>query len=308
MLDYLYRLSRRWGFLDTWDLLITINIVLFSLVVLLGAFNIELADLLLNAPIYLNIFMLFGIFTIAVYTAISVRSFTLNVPPERVRRDLLSQFSAEEAQLRLQIVTELDNDKKKELMQHLEELRQRHDSLLNENLKREDGTFVTDWREVLLVSRKRLVSEGQRLLERNRKNFKIGILMSFGVIGFLIYYTFVLERIDINDSLGTILATNVPIFSISTVIEGFSLFFLRLYVVGEREFDRNKNELTNIELRLTAGLMMANTTEQNNFDSVANALSKEERNFVLGGSESSGEFNSGKLMKIISKLIGTGTK
>ena len=221
-------------------------------------------------------------------------------------RETLWQLVGKEKEIRLKIETEKNNEKKQELEQQAFALRQEYESLLSENLLRRDGGFVTDWREVLLVSRKRLLNEEQRLLARNRVHLRIGIFMSLIAVSFLIFYMFFRSQYGANDGFGIFFSNPVPVFSIVAIIQSFSFFFLRLYIVGERELDKNKNEITNIELRLTAGLMMASASDNPDLTSLADALSKEQRNLVLDETESSAVLDPHKFIETLLKLASKG--
>ncbi len=82
----------------------------------------------------------------------------------------------------------------------------------------------------------------------------------------------------------------------------FAGFFLRLYALTERVIERNKSDLTNIELRLTAGLMLYEKVNKDNFAILADNISKEDSKFVLGKNESSGGVGTNKITELLSKL------
>lgn len=237
---------------------------------------------------------------------IGLRMLVILSYPKKTKQSAFSRFSDEEKEIRLKIETEKNNEKKQELEQQAFALRQEYESLLSENLLRRDGSFVTDWREVLLVSRKRLMNEEQRLLARNRVHLRIGIFMSLVAVSFLILYMLFRSQFGVNDGFGVFFSNPVPVFSIVAIIQSFSFFFLRLYIIGERELDRNKNEITNIELRLTAGLMMASASDNPDLTSLADALSKEQRNLVLDETESSAVLDSRKFIETLLKLASKG--
>jgi len=52
-----------------------------------------------------------------------------------------------------------------------------------------------------------------------------------------------------------------------------------MYVTSEREITRNRNELTNVELRLTAGIIGSNS--EGVMAELAKSLVAEERNFIF---------------------------
>ncbi len=222
---------------------------------------------------------------------------------EKAKQDAAYQLNNEQRQVVAMILEEKDEEKKQELEQQALGLRQEYESLMSENLRRNDGTFVTDWREVLLVSRKRLSDEEQRLLARNLANLRNGILMALAGIVLPVYYIFVFNEVDPTISVGKFFATYWPIFTIAAIIEIIAIFFLSLYSSNERRLERNKNDLTNIELRLTAGLMLYDKKNGAKFAVLSDTLSKEESNVVLGKNESAGGISTDKVMGLLSKLI-----
>ncbi len=215
---------------------------------------------------------------------------------------VLNRFKVEEAQFRLEIVKESNIERKEWLEQKALEFSQESELLFNRGLLRKDGTFVKDWREVLLVTRKRLVYEEQRLLEDNKENLIGAMWMASLGAGLPAYYIFFVSPAGISGGFGTFFAAYWPIFSVVIIFEIVAIFYLRLYSLVERKIERNKNEITNIELRLTAGLMLFEKTNKDKFAELADTLSKEERNFILGKNESSAVLDTDKLIEIASKF------
>ncbi len=222
---------------------------------------------------------------------------------ERAKQKAESKFNEEQEQIVDQILTEKDNEKKQDLEQQALALRQEYESLMSENLRKTDGTFVADWREVLLVGRKRLADEEQRLLARNRVNLRNGILMAFIGVALPASYIFWGNKTGEADGIWTFIINYLPALSVVLILEIVAIFFLRLYALTEHRIERNKNEITNIELRLTAGLMLPSATGQADFESLSNHLAKEERNFVLGKNESSAGIGVDRVAEILSKVI-----
>ena len=244
-----------------------------------------------------------AIFVIMAIVIIILFVFGIASNNEKEKTEAVSRFSDEEKALRQKIEAEKDKEKKKALKQQALELRQEYDSLMSENLRRIDGEFVTDWRESLLVTRRRLIDEEQRLLARNRANLSFGILMALVGVALPASYIVIVGELKPSDSFGTFVANYWPFFTIAVIIEIIAIFFLGLYSSNERRLERNKNDLTNIELRLTAGLMLYNKTNGAKFAVLSDTLSKEESNVVLGKNESSGGISTDKVMGLLSKLI-----
>ncbi len=212
-------------------------------------------------------------------------------------------FDDEQKSLVLKILEEKDAQKKKAIEQQASALRQEYESLMSENLRRRDGTFVEDWRESLLVARKRLFDEGQNLLEGNFRTRRMGVLMAFAGILVPVFYIFVGEEVKTNISFGEFVASYWPFFTIVFITEIVAIFYLRLYTQTLGRIERNKNEITNIELRLTSGLMLIDKADSKNLKSLADDLAKEERNFVLAKNESSAGIGVDRVAEIITKII-----
>jgi hypothetical protein len=86
-----------------------------------------------------------------------------------------------------------------------------------------------------------------------------------------------------------IVAHYVPRLSLIVFAELFAYFFLKLYKEGLADIKYYQNELSNIDLRLTA-LKAALTTRDNEIlKIVIGELAKTERNFVLKSGESTVE-------------------
>ncbi len=260
---------------------------------------------------------------IAISLAIfGLRQITTRSHYERANKELLSSINLTKKELLIQIERSENNTDKEELKQQILELRNKYQLLSGKILQNKDGDFVEDWRSVLLSTRKRLLDEEDRLLTRNKRNLGIGVLMIVVGIIFLMYATgFFEQSLEGNirqasnsntgkDSEGiniwNFLANYGPIFSILVLIEIPTFFFLSLYASNERKIERNKNDLTNIELRLTAGLMLYDKANGAKFAVLSDTLSKEESNVVLGKNESSGGGGTNKLLETLLKITPKG--
>ena len=78
-----------------------------------------------------------------------------------------------------------------------------------------------------------------------------------------------------------------------------------MYVRNERDISKNKNEITNLNLRLAAGNLATDSDEAK--ESIVSALSKEERNFILNKKEKSAinepVKDTSELLKSVQSLI-----
>ncbi len=184
-----------------------------------------------------------------------------------------------------------------ELKSHIEELRVRRDFLVSEISQGWKMNISTEWGKTLIESGRRLLEEEYRLRKRNRINLLSGIFAA--IIGVIILISvatipniFNFSEAPKVNGIPVYYFSSVPIAIISEIV---AIFFLRLFASTEQSIERNKNEMTNIELRLTACQLLESKTGKDKFDSLADTLSKEERNFVLKKNESSAITDSDKL-------------
>ncbi len=251
-----------------------------------------------------------------------LRQMTARSNYEKDNQELLSSINSMKANLVLQIAIEENDGKREEIRNQILNLDNQYKILSGKILQNKDGGYVEDWRSVLLSGHKRLLDEEDRLMTLNKKNLGAGILLIAVGIIFLMYATGFFEqslegniRQASNSNTGknsgginiwNFLANYGPIFSILFLIEIPTFFFLSLYASNERKIERNKSDLTNIELRLTAGLMLYDEKNIRNFPVLAEALAQEDSKFVLGKNESSGGGGTNKLLETLLKLTPTG--
>ncbi|MET3613807.1 hypothetical protein ABID16_002136 [Rhizobium aquaticum] len=185
--------------------------------------------------------------------------------------------------LRRKIENEKDKEKKLELEALRASLKSQFEENLKDSLRYKDGQPTSNWKEVLIQSRSRLIEEEDRLSSRSSTNLIYGIIFSaFSlIIIFVILVIFPASKIPENwYEFAAYYGSRFTFIIISQILASF---FLKMYVSNEKDILKNKNEITNIELRLTAGLMASDKDSQLN--AVSAALSKEERNFIIGKGE-----------------------
>ena len=157
------------------------------------------------------------------------------------------------------------------------------------------------WHDALLYTHKRLWDEEENMKRINRTNLNRGIISVALGLFWLFFLIFLSDDVEDITSFPDFLANYWSRVG-SVIIVGFiTAFFLRLYTQTIRRIDKNRNEITNIELRLASGLMMCDTKDKTKLKFLAEALAKEERNFVLDKTESSTGINAEKILGIISK-------
>ncbi len=168
------------------------------------------------------------------------------------------------------------------------------------------------WIKTFVASRKRLLDEEDRLQVRNTKNLQTGIVLAFVGATFPFMYLCYMLYVAISPIGGEgnnfvlPFSTYLPIISIVLIFEVIAFFFLNLYASNERKIERNKSDLTNVELRLAAGLMLYDDRNKRNFAILADNISKEDSKFILGKNESAGGISANKLLETLLKLTPTG--
>ncbi len=286
---------------------IVVSGMLLGVVLLVDLIPVEQIALLIEFiggvfPDYSNFFAIaiVGISGVLVIVGLMQIRYRSRYKLDAFDEEILSNIHLKEKEFRLQVEKkQLDDIEKTRLRQEILALRQEYQLLSGKILQNQDGGYVEDWRSVLLSARKRLLDEEDRMLTRNSTNLGIAILMIAVGIVFLMYATSFIARPPSNANIWVFLATYGPTLSIVVLIEIPTFFFLRLYSSNERKIERNKSDLTNIELRLTAGLMLYEKINKDNFAILADNISKEDSNFILGKNESSGGIDPNKLLEII---------
>ncbi len=251
-----------------------------------------------------GLFFIVILFTFTSFLNISIRSKD-EQEEERLRGEV------REIDLELQAIAfhidevGADDEERQELTKKYNELKKERDLLIGKISQGWGQNISTDWGKTLIVARNRLLDEEQRLRARNFANLRYGVLAA--VLGVFVLITAAIIPY-IWTSFQTPAFNGIPVyyFPVTPVViisEIVAIFFLRLHSQTEHRLERNKNEITNIELRLAAGLMLPSPTGQPDFTSLSNHLAKEERNFVLGKNESSAGVSTNSLLEILSKLI-----
>lgn len=181
--------------------------------------------------------------------------------------------------LRKKIERESSQEVAEKLKTEAEKFESRLRATKRTSLWSEDGSLDVDWRHVLAVTRERLILETERLQSRSRANLSYAILMSFCGLFFIGVIVFIFPLNADNRSFDALLLDYVPRVTFIVIIQIVSAFFFRMYVSNESDIKQNKNEITNIECRLAAGLMVGH--DKDGLTVIADVLAKEERNFIL---------------------------
>jgi hypothetical protein len=141
---------------------------------------------------------------------------------------------------------------------------------------------ATDWKRIIFIGRERLLLETSRLSARSRLNLTWGVILSSVAIGYLTLIIFFGKEISEQFNVYNLAWYYAPRLSLILIIQILASFFLRMYVGNERDILKNKNEITNLELRIAAGLLVKSPAHQ---AKLAERLIVEERNFVLNKKE-----------------------
>ena len=171
---------------------------------------------------------------------------------------------------------------------------------------------LTNPENVMIASRRRLLNESLRIDKLSRRNLYFGIVFSGFALAFLAIplvaqYIFPVDTVATSgDALQWVMQHYIPRFAAGILLQFVGFFFLRLYVANELDIKQNKNEMTNIEMRLAA-LQLAASASVNSKKQVIEALIKTERNYVLRKNErvisheNLAEFND--LKSVVEKLL-----
>jgi len=197
---------------------------------------------------------------------------------EPLRKSLLSVSEVTDLFVKKQIET-ISSKKEDNLKISFEELEQFLSASNKDPFKDEDGLPIDDWKLALIQSRTRLVEETERLTSRSVVNLIVGIVISIVGIVILTLALFVFAPDETPAGFYEFSAIYLSRFLLVLSVQILAAFFLRMYVAMERDIKSNKNEITNIELRYTAGLLA--TDRKTSLKEIAMALANEERNSIV---------------------------
>lgn len=255
------------------------------------------------------IFMLINIFLVVFFVVSSeFREFVF----KRLRQTMsISVGSASERlseddtdrliELRRRIDREKDHELAIRLKQEAEQFEKRLLATKRSSLWSEDGILNVTWKETIAVTRERLILESDRLNARSRANLRVGILTSTLGIVILVIVIFVFPPQNQSDTWTSVVTGYGPRFALVLIIELMATFFFRMYVANENDIKHNKNELTNVEQKLAASLMIAEDDVR--FKTLAEHLIKDERNFVIKKGERVSGDTTGEDINRLSQLV-----
>lgn len=164
--------------------------------------------------------------------------------------------------------------------------------------KDSNGEPISDWKQSLIESRARLVEETDRLSSRSVLNLTIGILIALVGVVILVVALFVFVPKEVPSGIYEFSSIYLSRFLLVISVQVLAAFFLRMYVSMERDIKANKNEITNIELRYTAGLLA--NDKKTSLKEIALILANEERNTTTPNIKS--ERNETRILKQLTEL------
>jgi hypothetical protein len=178
---------------------------------------------------------------------------------------------------------------------------------------------ISEPNKIFQVSRQRLLDEAIRIDKISRRNLIIGIVFSFVALAMLaspLISGLLLTSPEPADSgvLPWIAHYYLPRFAIGLLLQLVGFFFLRLYVANELDLKHNKNEITNLELRMMGLQIAKDAGDAASRKEVVKSLMNTERNFIIKKNEKTtstealSEYNDLKdlIGKLINKIPGAG--
>ncbi|WBU27885.1 hypothetical protein OOZ54_14580 [Rhodopseudomonas palustris] len=200
--------------------------------------------------------------------------------------------------------------KRSGIREEIERLRLQVDAIRSAATRGQD---ISDPNNLFQVSRQRLLDEAVRIDSISRRNLIIGVTFSVIALG-------VLSWPLVDAALGPeashsknvaiidwLTQSYLPRFAVGLLLQFVGFFFLRLYVANELDLKHNKNEITNIELKMLAVLLSGKSDSPETTKDVISSLIMTERNFVMKkdersvSMEGSSEYND--LKGIIEQLV-----
>jgi uncharacterized membrane protein len=226
---------------------------------------------------------------------ISGRDDRLFIPKERIERTLEGTADSEH------------------LHDMIEELRDQLTVLKD----RPAGLDVSSPEKLFQAGRQRLLDEAVRIDSISRRNLIIGILFSIialAVLAWPLIAAAFQQPVASQDFNIFVWASQyyLPRFAVGLLLQFVGFFFLRLYVANELDLKHNKNEITNLEMKMMGVQLAQAFGDAPSKKEILKSLAATERNFLIKKNEKSisteamTEYNDmkGLLEKVISKLPG----
>ncbi|WP_363799853.1 hypothetical protein ABU614_07010 [Lysobacter firmicutimachus] len=158
----------------------------------------------------------------------------------------------------------------------------------------QDVLRQNSYRDPIEQARFRLMRQSDALVRRGNLNLVIGMIMA--AAGVFILGQSILAPTSFSSWDG-MLSAYAPRFSLVLLIEVFAYFFLRLYKQSLDDGKYYQNELTNIELKLSAANASFELKDDALRSKVIESLVSTERNFILEKGQSTIDLERSKLQQ-----------
>jgi uncharacterized membrane protein len=165
---------------------------------------------------------------------------------------------------------------------------------------------------LFVASRQRLLDEAIRLDALSKRNLILGVMFSMIALFVLAWplIAAVIQETHQVEVVAWVTQYYLPRFAVGVLLQFVGFFFLRLYVSNELDLKHNKNEITNIEMRMMAAQLAQTVGDNAAKKDVIKSFAATERNFLLKkgertiSTEALSEYNDmkGLLEKLASKL------
>ena len=149
-------------------------------------------------------------------------------------------------------------DAYKEFKAREEERRERSRAIeRTRNLRDINNNIAADWKEYLLAARIRLLENQERLSQRSRLNLVWGVMLSvFTIVAVIVIIWLNFDRAPA-ESWVELVSLNLSKITLVVVLQLLAFFFLNNFIKTERSFERNKAEVTDIEKKMSAVLLLS---------------------------------------------------
>lgn len=152
------------------------------------------------------------------------------------------------------------------------------EQLRAENLRDKDGNISNEWVDAFIISRNRLTKESRRLSSGSINNLIMGILFTSASALSVLFLFFVYTPFSNEPNTIAFASSFLPRLTLVLLLQLSGSFFLKLYARSESELKSNKNEITNIEVKI-ASIMIA--TKNPDLIDISLRLIDQERNFII---------------------------
>lgn len=172
--------------------------------------------------------------------------------------------------------------------------------------------------KVFQIARQRLLDEAVRLDGISTRNLAFGIIFS-GIALTVLAWPLVSQAFITDQTTPDVFSWAAryyaPRFAVGLLLQFVGFFFLRLYVANENDLKHNKNELTNLEMKMIGLQLAQQFSDASSKKEIIKSFAQTERNFILKKNERSSSYEAsdyndlkGLLDKLVDKIPGAGKK